>query len=41
MFAILSDTELGEPKEGADLRAGRMRARVKGSEERGEDSKRE
>ena len=41
MFAILSDTELGEPKEGVDLRVGRMRARVKGSEERGEDSKRE
>jgi len=41
MFAILSDTELGDPKEGVDLRVGRMRARVKGSEERGEDSKRE
>jgi hypothetical protein len=38
MLAILSDTELGEPKEGFDFNAGLMRGRLKG---RGIDSKRE
>jgi len=41
MFAILSDTELEEPKEGVDFRVGFMRPRLKGPEERGVDSKRE
>ena len=41
MFAIRSDTELGEPKEGLDFKVGLMWGRFKGPEERGADSKRE
>lgn len=41
MCAILSETELVEPKEGSDFNAGLMSGRFKGAEERGVDSKRE
>lgn len=40
MLAILSDTKLVEPKEASDFKAGLMRGRLKGPEERGVDSKR-
>ena len=41
MLAILSDTEFGEPKEAVFFKVGLTRARDRGLEERGADSKRE
>ena len=41
MLAILSDTEFGEPKEAVFFKVGLTRARDRGLEERGTDSKRE